>query len=286
VCSPVLSRRELCVSRGSASPSARVVGVGALAQHHPVGVPGSAGSKLIYHPCVYAVSGLEGLICRGIDPRASKHALLRLGGHPLEEVSHTAIGAALELWETDAQLAWAALNLGIRISTASRHAMPSAYGYDHTTQPDRISAAVEAAIEELDRAEPRLSLEPVPAAWVFAPFSEQAGMPGRLGRKLESVWRDPDEFLRWDFLPKVLAHVPIGAAMADAVRRPAFLAWCYALLGWTNELLNPSWKEPSANRRDRRASELIEWRGQIMWFLAQAAPLLPAAEVHERILTT
>jgi hypothetical protein len=171
-----------------------------------------AGSKLLYHPCVYAVSGLKGLICRDVDPRASKHALLRLGGHPLEEVSHTAIGAALELWETDAQLAWAALNLGIRISTASRHAMPSAYGYDRTTQPDRISAAVEAAIVELDHEEPRLSLEPVPAAWVFAPFSEQVGMPSRKHRQPEPVWRDPDEFLRWDFLPKVLAHVPIGAA--------------------------------------------------------------------------
>ena len=34
-----------------------------------------------------------------------------LGGHLLEEVSHTAIGAALELWETDAQLAWAALKM-------------------------------------------------------------------------------------------------------------------------------------------------------------------------------
>jgi hypothetical protein len=69
-----------------------------------------AGSKLIYHLCVYAVSGVEGLIRRGIEPRTSKYALLRLGGHPLEEVSYTAIGAALGLWESDAQLAWAALN--------------------------------------------------------------------------------------------------------------------------------------------------------------------------------
>ena len=41
-----------------------------------------AGSKLLYHPCVYAVNGLKGLICRGIDPRASKHALLRLHRSP------------------------------------------------------------------------------------------------------------------------------------------------------------------------------------------------------------
>ena len=244
-----------------------------------------AGSKLLYHPSVYAVSGLEGLIRKGIDLRASKHALLQLGGHPLEEVSHTAIGAALGLWETDAQLAWAALNLGIHISTASRHAMPSAYGHDHSTQPDRISAAVSAAIEELDQAEPRLSLEPVPPAWVFAPFPEQAGMPGRKRHNSKPVWRDADEFLRWDFLPKVLARVPIVAALADTLRRPAFLSWCYELLDWTNERLNPPWNEAGADRRDRRTSELIEWRGQIMWFLAQAALLLPAAEVHERMLT-
>jgi hypothetical protein len=147
-----------------------------------------AGSKLIYHLCVYAVSGVEGLIRRGIEPRTSKYALLRLGGHPLEEVSYTAIGAALGLWESDAQLAWAALNLGIRISTASRHAMPSAFGYDHTTQPNRIDAAVEAAINEFNQAEPRLSLEPVPAAWVFAPFPEQPGMPGRRQHDPKPVW--------------------------------------------------------------------------------------------------
>jgi hypothetical protein len=148
--------------------------------------------------------------------------------------------------------------LFVNMSTGSRHTIPSAYGYDPTTQPKRITAAVEAAIEELDQAEPRISLEPVPAAWVLAPYPEQAGIPGRRRRKPEPVWRDPDEFLRWDFLPKVLAHVPIGAAMADTLRRPAFLSWCYALLDWTNERLNPSWTEPGTNRRDRRASELIE----------------------------
>jgi hypothetical protein len=69
------------------------------------------------------------------------------------------------------------------------------------------------------------------------------------------------------------------------VTAPTFLSWCYALLEWTNERLNPSWKESAADRRDRRRSELLEWRRRIMWFLAKAALLLPAAEVHERILT-
>ena len=110
-------------------------------------------------------------------------------------------------------------------------------------------------------------------------------MPGRRQHDPKPVWRDPDEFLRWDFLPKVLDQVPIGAAMADTLRRPAFLSWCYALLEWTNERLNPSWKESAADRRDRRKSELLEWRRRVMWFLAKAALLLPAAEVHERILT-
>jgi hypothetical protein len=242
-----------------------------------------AGSKLLYHPCLYAVTGLEGLIRNGFEPRASKHALLRLGGHPLEEVSHTAIGTALRLWEIDARLAWAALNLGIRISTGSRQAGPSAHGV--ATQSECVTAAVEAAIEELEQADSRVSLEPVPAAWVRAPYPEQAAAPGRGKRKLEAVWRNPEEFLRWDFLPKVLAHVPIGALMADTVRRPAFLSWCYALLDWTNERLNPSWKEPDEDRRKRRRSELLEWRGRLMWFLAQVALFVRAAEVRERILT-
>ena len=60
------------------------------------------GSKHIYHPCDFAISGLEGLLLREEDVRAAKEALLRLAGHPLEEVSEKAISVALSMWGRDA----------------------------------------------------------------------------------------------------------------------------------------------------------------------------------------
>ena len=72
------------------------------------------GSKHIHHPCDFAISGLEGLVLREEDARAAKEALLRLAGHPLEEVSEKAISVALSMWGSDPVFAWAALRLGVR----------------------------------------------------------------------------------------------------------------------------------------------------------------------------
>jgi hypothetical protein len=242
-----------------------------------------AGSKLLHHPTLYAVTGVEGLLWRSIDVQTWRRALLKLGGHPLEEVSEKSIGSALAFWESDPQLAWAALNLGIRISSGSRDAVPAAHGYDHATASGRIAAAVTAALAERDEAEPRTTLEPVPQAWVFAPFSEPEGWPRRRGRQ-KRVWRDPDIFLRWDFLPKILARIPIAVTMADAARRPAFVDFCVALLNWTNERLNPSWREADGDRRERRSTELIEWRRQYLWFLAQVVLRMESDDAERRVL--
>jgi hypothetical protein len=243
-----------------------------------------AGSKHLHHPCLFAVSGLEGLVRQGVDVREAERGLLRLAGHPLEEVSEKAIGAALSLWQVDARFAWAALNLGVRISTGSKRVRPSAFGYDHTTEPDRMDVAVDAAIQELESSELSASLLAVPPAWVFAPRAPRGDVIDDDAGIREPVWRDPDEFLRWDFLPKVLARIPIPLVMADELRRPAFLSFAYDLLKWTNERLNPSWRKSVSSRRERRATELLEWRRHFCWFLAKLAMELKPEEVRRSIL--
>jgi hypothetical protein len=97
------------------------------------------------------------------------------------------------------------------------------------------------------------------------------------------VWRDPDVFLRWDFLPKVLKLVPVECAMADARRRPAFLALCDGLVAWTMERLEPSWRE-DAGGRDRNRAELFEWRYGLYGFLAKVALHMEAEEAQRRFL--
>jgi hypothetical protein len=109
---------------------------------------------------------------------------------------------------------------------------------------------------------------------------------GRRGQPpKDSQWRAPDEFLRWDFLPKVLRGVPVGQILSDRERRPAFLTLCDHLVSWTVQKFVPPWREEGTRgRREDRATELYEWRRELFTFLGVVALELDAAEAKRRFL--
>ena len=249
----------------------------------------SSGSLLPYHPRLAAADGLAALVRRGTRTDEAGRALLRLAGHPHEQISAAAIGAALGCWDHDRGLAWAGLRLGLRLSFGERRgARISAFGYDHESHPERVARAVGEALRELDRAcgATCSSLPDLPDPWVFAPPSPRDDdLPFGPTHQPGPVWRDPDVFLRWDFLPKVLGQVPIGRVMDDPARRPALLALCDQLVAWTVERLEPSWLQKSdRERRDRHRTDLYEWRSRLYAFLAQVALHLEAGEARRRFL--
>jgi hypothetical protein len=251
-------------------------------EHH--GELWSSRSMPLQHPCLYSARGLPGLIRRGLDIPKVQVALLTLAGHPLEKVSETALASALALWDIDANFAWIALNLAIRLSVGSRDRIVSAYGYDHATAPDQMAATVDVALRELSSGNTFSTLQRIPPAWVFAaPKPRDDGLRFG-GNASEPIWREPDEFLRWDFLPKIFGSIPIGAVMADALRRPAFLSFCDDLLNWTLERMNPSWRSEKAKRRERQGTELLEWRRSLLGFLAHVALRLEPDDVQRRFL--
>jgi hypothetical protein len=224
------------------------------------------GSKHIHHPCDFAISGLEGLVLREEDARAAKETLLRLAGHPLEEVSEKAISVALSMWGSDSVFAWAALRLGVRISVGSRAVRPTTYGYDQAAVLEKTNTAVSAALDELRDGGVPSALPDVPPAWSQAPRRRHRdGFDDD-----ERIWREPDDYLRWDFLPKVLGHVPTPEAMQDRQRAPLLLDYTYKLLKWTLDKIEPSWARDD-RRRDHRASELGDWRRRFGHFLAKLA---------------
>jgi hypothetical protein len=238
-----------------------------------------AGAKHIYHPCLFAVRGLEGLILRDDDVKTAEEMLLGLGGHILEEVSEKAIGVALSMWERDAAFAWAALGLGARLSLGSRTARRSAFGYDKVVAEEQIRVAVSVAITELGVSGLPPSLPEVPAAWVFAPRR-------RNGDRFDDgheTWREPDDYLRWDFLPKVLGHIPVATALGDTQRAPMLLDFIFRLLKWTTDKIEPSWID-ERKRRDHRRTDLHEWRRGFSYVLAKIALLLDQTVVQQRIL--
>jgi hypothetical protein len=99
-----------------------------------------------HHPCNYAVRGFAALIRRGIDVGVAKRRLLELASHPLDQVSEEAIGAALGLWQDDANFAFVALDLGLKFSTGLRHTIRSAYGYEPSGDRERRASAVGEAL--------------------------------------------------------------------------------------------------------------------------------------------
>jgi hypothetical protein len=240
-----------------------------------------SGAKHTHHPALFAVSGLEGLIFRDDDAQKAKEALLRLAGHILEDVAERATAAALSMWDKDAVFAWAALWLGVRISLGSHdRARNMAFGANPADLAARNAAAANTAIADLTAqgGAPR-ALPDVPPAWIHAPRR-------RHGDRFDdetAIWREPDEFVRWDILPKVLRHIPMNVALHDARRGQALLDFIYKLLKWTIDKLEPPWMD-ERDQRDHRASDLIEWRHSFGHVLAKAALEIDEPEAQRNIL--
>jgi hypothetical protein len=243
-------------------------------------------SVVLNPPCLSAVHGLAALVRRGVALSVTKPALIRLAGHPLEKVSETAIGGTMALYNQDPEFAWTAFRLGLKLSTADG-ARTSTHAFDPTSERADVSQAVREAIDELDRSKglPLTSLPQIPAAWVYAPPSPSEDPVLHRGKSTGPVWRDPDVLLRWDFLPKVLAHVPIKLVMSDTLRRPKLLKVCDELVAWTIERLEPPWQQTDdVNHCDDLSTELFEWRSDLYQFLAHVALHMDQGQARRRFL--
>jgi len=243
----------------------------------------TAGAVVPDHPCIYAARGLAALVGSGRAAKAARETLLLLALHPLELVSATALSEAMGCWAVDRKFAWVAFDLGLRLSVGHPAERPSAYGYDHTSNRRAMGAAHKAALRRLKSRRPDFTLPAPPAAWERSTVSDGARSRGRQSPR-GTGWREPETFLRWDFLPKVLSSVPLRQILADADYSPALLTLCHQLLDWTIQRLVPPWADEDTDRRDRRSTDILEWRRELGRFLAKVGLILPAEEVRRRFL--
>ena len=209
--------------------------------HEPSDPIFCAGAIVPDHPCLFAARNLRAIIVSGKGAGGYREQLLALATHPIEEVSATALGEAMACWDSDPKLVWAALDLGLRLSVGRWDESVSPYGYDHTSNRKRVQGALSAALKKM-RARKDLTLVALPPAWVKNTTAKGGGWWPKHRRPqppMTSAWRAPDEFLRWDFLPKVLRRAPVRELLADPQRRPAFLALCHHLVRWTLEIRFP-----------------------------------------------
>ncbi|MGH7024216.1 MAG: hypothetical protein ACREEB_11590 [Caulobacteraceae bacterium] len=246
-----------------------------------------AGAVVSDHPCIYAARGLAALVGAGRHAKAARETLLLLALHPLEQVSATALSEAMGCWAVDRKFAWTAFDLGLRLSVGHPVDRPSAYGYDHTSNRRAMGAAHKAALRRLKSRRSDFTLPAPPAAWERSAPSD-AGRPVRPRSRRSprgTGWREPETFLRWDFLPKVLSGVPIRQILSDADYRVGLLTLCEQLLDWTIQRLVPPWMdEQESGQREQRSTDILEWRRDLGRFLAKVGLILPADEFRRRFL--
>ena len=243
------------------------------------------GSILLYHPVLYAARGLGALLRHESKRQEAQEALVQLAAHPYEQIVNEALGAMLRVWDDLPEVAWLALGLASSLSIVNQ--LP----YDATAQEreednlGHVSAAVQEALSRIGATEePPLALPAIPPAWERATE----------GPRVRKGWRGKDGVVEWayppldvqeDFLAKVLASIPVPAAMADAPRRDLFLTWCDGLVQWTIERLHPSWsRKPNEESFEAKSTELFEWRRALFRFIAKVSLHMEPADSIRRFV--
>lgn len=244
-------------------------------------LPFVAESMVPDHPCIFAGHGLAAMVVANPSRRQPKQELLRLMVHPLDAVAAAAAGRALSLWNSEPRLAWIALSLGIEISIGDRL---------HPEHSARAAALEGRRVRALKRAWRRLrwcwpsgTLPSVPPAWIESSARDK-GVSRR--SNAEEGWRRPDEYLRWDFLPRILTSVPFDRVMADPKRAEAVLSYFDQLVRWTIDKLSPPWSRGTKKRRSYNdgSESLFEWKRKLGQILAQLALHCPFSDFQPRFL--
>ena len=247
--------------------------------------PYSSRAVIPWHPCIFVARALAAEIRHDSEVQVAKEKLLTIVGYPIEIVSLEALKCAFDLWDLDDRLAWTALDLGMRVSIGShQRGVRSANGYNPMDDNHYHEQLVQTALDAYFNGQGYPDLTIPPPAWVFAP-PEPDKFYG-VQRSVKPIWRNPDEFWRWDYAPKVLKLAPIDKIMNDPARQEQFLRLCDSLLAWTIDKLNPSWEEDESKRRDRQGSEILEWRREFSQLLARVSGHLNAGTVRAKFLDT
>lgn len=237
-----------------------------------------SGAVIPWHPKIFVARALAARVRAGAEVSGDREALYRLVAHPMEVVSFAALSGIAACWESDTRFAWCGLNLGLRLAQLWHR--PDAFRMD--TQARRLAeqthrdAILAVALEEYQRGDDLPPwVRPLPSWTPVAPGAPQR----RRGSDEPEGWQHSSNLWHSQYAAKVLQQVPAAAVMASPARA-LYVDALEALVGWTLDTLNPTWRTDERCGREHDGTSLFEWEHQLGQSLASAAAHLPVTEVQ------
>lgn len=241
------------------------------------------GSVIPWHPKIFVAHALAARIKSGREHSTDREALYRLIAHPLNVVSLVALTGVADCWEHDSRFSWCGMNLGLRLAQLVR--VHGEYRLDaeawRQLESDRRAAAVATALDEY-RAQGGLPALVLPrASWVQAP-KEVEGQQD-VDDEEEDKWQRTDDLWDGQYAAQVLQKIPVPVVLASEARAQ-FIDALEAMVGWTLDTINPTWRTEPHRGRERSDNNLYEWKDQLSRTIASAASHLSSDEVLQRLL--
>ena len=164
--------------------------------------PFVANSTVPDHPCIFAAKGLAAMVRRERKVKAAGEHLLRLAVNPLQAVSSAALAEAMSCWDVDANFAWTAFDLGLRLSIGRFDEQPLSFHYDQRANRRTNAKVLKLALRRLRACCLDYTLVEVPNAWVQVEAGARRKRTAGPPLPENSNWSEPETFLRYDYLPK------------------------------------------------------------------------------------
>lgn len=246
-------------------------------------------SIIPWHQAIYVARGLAADLRENTAAQGAAHDLLGLIAHPLDVVSLAALEEACKLWLKDPKLTWASLILAFSLCHVPPKPLDQSRQYGearHSSSEMQVKVDSALAFYESGNEWPSLPLPP--PAWVKVDPGK-----GRFRRQSyeyhdaddgtdpAEVWGEPDVFWYSKRAGEILKRIPFDEVLNSSARS-TLLDFLAGALDWTSQKHTPPWVKPG--RRDRSATEIIEWTHVLGSRLGYMAGLLPLADFQDRFL--
>lgn len=249
----------------------------------------SPSSVVPWHQGIYVARGLAADLREGTAASGTTRDLLGLIAHPLEVVSLAALEEACKLWPKDSKFTWAALILAFSLCHVPSwpRDQPRQNGEAIQTS-NEVQAAVNAALAFYECGRGWAPLPFPPPAWVKV----EPGKGRREHQRYEDydlddatdaaeAWVEPDVFWHSKQAAEVLQRIPFDEVINSSAKS-VLLDFLASVLDWTNQKNSPPWVKPG--RRDRSATQIIEWTHTLGSMMGHVAGLIPLADFQARFL--